>query len=73
MAHQLPLYGQRSKAMESNVLSICNYCAQRHTCVLTIHKEKVWACSEYNESIAVEKGQNRKIEVLNKSAMALNV
>lgn len=59
--------------MESNVLSICNFCAQQHTCVLTIHKEKVWACSEYNENLVVEKGGDEKIEVLKEPTMALNL
>ena len=33
-----------------NHFNICPSCMHRSTCVLTAQKDKVWSCSEYDET-----------------------
>ncbi|MBB3124806.1 hypothetical protein FHS04_002333 [Mesoflavibacter sabulilitoris] len=37
-----------------NHFSICTSCSHVNTCVLTAQKDKVWSCSEYDESLPDE-------------------
>lgn len=32
-----------------NHINICPSCIHRNNCVLTMQKDKVWSCSEYDE------------------------
>ena len=34
--------------MSSDKFNICPSCVHRDVCVLTLQKEKVWSCSEYD-------------------------
>ena len=33
-----------------NHFNICPSCMHRNNCVLTVQKDKVWSCSEYDET-----------------------
>lgn len=35
-----------------NHINICPSCVNRNNCVLTMQKDKVWSCSEYDEDVA---------------------
>lgn len=34
-----------------NNISICPSCIYRNNCVLTMQKDKVWSCSEYDKEV----------------------
>ena len=36
--------------MSMNHFNICPGCIHRNTCVLTMQKDKVWSCSEFDET-----------------------
>ncbi|KAA3651253.1 MAG: hypothetical protein DWP98_03385 [Bacteroidetes bacterium] len=36
--------------MNSTGLNLCQSCVYLHSCVLTLQKEKVWSCSEYESN-----------------------
>ncbi len=37
-----------------NHINICPSCIHRNSCVLTAQKDKVWSCSEYDETVTSE-------------------
>ncbi|WP_369994500.1 hypothetical protein [Winogradskyella sp.] len=57
-----------------NHINICPSCIHRNSCVLTMQKDKVWSCSEYDEEDGElttletvresEKNEERKLELV---------
>ena len=44
--------------MKTNPLNLCSICINNTACVLTHAKEKVWSCSDFEESTTVYKHKN---------------
>lgn len=57
-----------------NHFNICPSCIHRNSCVLTVEKDKVWSCSEYDEEFEqlsnletdqeLNRNEKRKLELI---------
>jgi len=48
--------------MSQNQFNICPTCSHQSTCVLTKHKNQVWACSEFDEKKTDHSSENNTKE-----------
>ncbi|GEQ86299.1 hypothetical protein ULMS_18070 [Patiriisocius marinistellae] len=47
--------------MKLNQVNICPSCIYKDTCVLTMQKNKVWSCSEYEEGSEIFKTESTPV------------